>query len=258
MAQGHADNAEVAADIQIEVVESEEDIAGAFDVSCKAFGQQIRDGIWIPMNPGWDTPEGRSQGAARMIGRWNATTRDHLARPNAIFVKATAPHDVRSNENQPSRKIVGIAIWLQASVVSGHGDPPTEDWSKALNMEKLHPGNKPEQQYLCDVMSSLSRQRIELVKKKAHVEPPSVMILDLCAVDPAYQGKGIGKQLAQWGIDEAKRRGGLECITEASVMGRRVYEKLGFRQEGPEIEYLVDKQWADRVRPSNIFMRTGA
>ena len=39
-------------------------------------------------------------------------------------------------------------------------------------------------------------------------------------------------------------------------MGRRVYGKMGFEQEGGEIQYAVDEQFASRIKPSNVFMRT--
>ena len=41
-------------------------------------------------------------------------------------------------------------------------------------------------------------------------------------------------------------------------MGRRVYAKLGFQQEGGEIPYVVDEEFRQRDMPSNVFMRTGA
>ncbi len=60
----------------------------------------------------------------------------------------------------------------------------------------------------------------------------------------------------EWGLEEARRRGNLEAVTEASVMGRRAYERLGFRPQA-EIVYEVDEEFRDRDRPSNLFMRTG-
>ncbi|KLU91281.1 hypothetical protein MAPG_09802 [Magnaporthiopsis poae ATCC 64411] len=67
---------------------------------------------------------------------------------------------------------------------------------------------------------------------------------------------GLARALVQWGLDEAQRRGGIECITEASSMGRKVYLQMGFRQEGGEMAYLVDDEFKDRKLPSNVFLRT--
>lgn len=243
------------AEVVIEQIDNAKDIGEAFNPICETFGRQTRDGLWIAMNPGWDTPEGKSRAVSLMVDRWRATTKDQKCRPNTVFLKATVPNEDAGHGE--SRKIVGTAIWLQASNSVGHGDAPVEDLSKAIDLNGIYPGNAAEQKYLCQVDYSLHRQRIDLVKAKVDASPPSVFVLDLCVVDPIYQGRGIATRMVQWGLDEAEARGGLECITEASVMGRRVYEKLGFKQEGPEIEYAFSEQFAGRDRPSNIFMRTG-
>ncbi|QUC19982.1 uncharacterized protein UV8b_04223 [Ustilaginoidea virens] len=243
------------ADLRIELMSHEQDFIEAFHVASEAFGRQTHDDIWMAMNPGWDTAEGKSRGAALMAQRWRRSTRDRVNRPNAMFVKATLP--LGGHGRTQGRRTVGTAIWLQASAVDGYGDAPATDWRRALNVDEVCPGDAAAQRYLVQVMQSLQRQRVGVVRQKASASPPSVMVLDLCAVDPAFQGRGVAKRMVQWGLEEAKARGGLECILEASVMGRRVYEKLGFRQQGPEIEYEVDEQFAGRRRPSNVFMRTG-
>jgi GNAT superfamily N-acetyltransferase len=51
--------------------------------------------------------------------------------------------------------------------------------------------------------------------------------LDVLAVDPSYQGQGIGKALLQWGLDEADRLG-LITFLEATREGRPLYDKYGF------------------------------
>lgn len=237
--------------LRIELVERPEDIEQGFHCLSEAFARQAQDGVWIAMNPGWDTPTGKASGAARMVARWRQITTDKNGNPNTVFLKATVP----STDPNGERIVAGLAIWAQASCVEGHGDPPIEDVAKAMHLEALYPGNETEQRYLTQVMTSFLRKRTEAIKEKASSVPPAVLVLDLCAVDPAHQRKGIARALVQWGLDEAKRRGNLELILEASSMGRLVYAQMGFEAQGSDINYIVDEEFVSRSRPANLFMR---
>ncbi|KAI1503109.1 hypothetical protein F5X99DRAFT_135731 [Biscogniauxia marginata] len=235
----------------IEVVDRAEDIVEGFNCVSEAFGRQARDAIWVGMNPGWDTPEGKARGAAAMVEQWRATTRDNKGNANSVYLKATLP-----DPRQDGRRIVvGLAIWAQASFVPGRGEAPSNDLHRTVDLEALYPGDEAEQRFLCQVWRSLVRRRIEVVREKATAEPPSVMVLEMCATDPSFQRRGIASRLVQWGLDEARRRGIPEATTEASSMGRSVYERLGFRPEGPDIVYDVDAEFLSWDKPPNIFMR---
>ncbi|TQN65749.1 hypothetical protein CSHISOI_09660 [Colletotrichum shisoi] len=247
------DNAGKTSEVRIEVITQPEDFTQVNEVVCNAFGRQVRDGVFISMNPGWDTPEGQAFHASRMADRFGSVTENSKGERNTVFLKATVPDPERPGQ----RRIAGMAIWAQQSAVEGHGDAPPKDLIKDLDLESIFPGNEAEQRYAAACIGSLHKRREEVIREKAASDEPAVFVLDMCAVDPAFQGKGIAKKLVQWGLDEAKRRGGLELLLEASSMGRHVYSKLGFKQEGPEIEYEVEEQFAHRDRPSNIFMRTG-
>ncbi|KAF4470404.1 acetyltransferase [Fusarium albosuccineum] len=238
-------------DLRIEPVSSADDVIEAFTCISAAFGKQTRDGIWMAMNPGWDTPAGATACAKRLADRWASSTRNRDGDLNTNFVKATLP------DANGKHIVVGLAIWQQASVVDGYGDVPQEDLRKAMDLEALYPGNEAEQRYITQLDRSLHKRRIEVIKEKATASPPAAMVMDLCVVDPAFQRRGIAQKLVQWGLDEAKRRGGLEAITEASSMGRNAYVKLGFKPEGGEVVYDVDPEFKDRDFPSNLFMRTG-
>ncbi|KAH8168733.1 acetyltransferase (GNAT) family protein [Sarocladium implicatum] len=240
-------------DIIIEPISSPDDFFGGFDVLCATFGRQTQDGFWQASNPGWDTPQGRQACAQRMIKRWEGVTTNRDGNANVIFLKATAP---TTSEQDGPRKVVGFASWAQQSMVDGWGDKPIENLPSAA-LEDLYPGDEAEQGYIRDVTRSFFGKRREIVKAKATEPIPAVYALDLCVVDPAYQGRGIAKDFVKWGIAEAKRRGGLEMVTEGSVMGRRVYEKLGFKPQPPEVVYEYDPRFEARSRPSNLFMRTG-
>jgi GNAT superfamily N-acetyltransferase len=239
-------------ELRIELINKADDIVQAFDCVSEAFGRQAEDGIWTAMNPGWDTLEGKKRGASRMVNRWRHTTKDKTGNPNTLFLKATLP----GPEGASKRSIVGLAIWAQASSVEGYGDRPVEDLKASMGLEDLYPGNESEQRYLCQVISSMQNRRREVIRQKESAAQPAVFILDLCAVDPLHQKKGIARELVKWGLAEAQRRGNLEAITEASIMGRNVYAKAGFKPEGVDIEYYVDDEFASRKRPANLFMRT--
>lgn len=241
-------------DPRIAVVESDEDVLRGFDCVSKAFGNQVKDAIFIANNPGWDTVAGKFQCAARLVHRWKtATSENKDGQPNTIFLKATAPDPKRGED-----RVVGLAIWMQCSMVDGYGDKPVENLGEAVDLEDIYPGNKAEQEYLTRLDRSFHAQRNKLIKEKANDQVPAVMILDVCVVDPEFQGRGIAKQLVQWGIDEAKKRGDLELITEGSAMGRKQYQKLGFVPQGEDIVYDVPEEFKDResTLPPNVFMRT--
>ncbi|KAI5464822.1 acetyltransferase [Mariannaea sp. PMI_226] len=236
-------------DLLVELCTTEQDVIDSFLCANEAFGTQTQDGIWMHMNPGWDTPEGKTRAAQGFVKRWAGIENDNKGNPNTVFLKATLPDPARPGE----RVLVGSAIWVQASAVEGHGDPQAP--RSAQDLQELYPEDEAAQRYAGQLDRSLHSRRVQLIKEIATTSQPAVMVLDMCAVDPAYQRRGIAKQLVQWGLDEAVRRGGLEAITEASSMGRGVYQKLGFQPQ-EHIVYDVDPEFADRKRPSNLFMRT--
>ncbi|KAI1209811.1 uncharacterized protein F4807DRAFT_74693 [Annulohypoxylon truncatum] len=239
-------------ELWIEVIEKPEDVIAGFDCAANAFGKQTHDAIWIATNPEWDKdgPDGRTRAAARLVEQWRRTTYDSDGNANTIFLKATLPGEGR-------RIVAGIAIWTQFSMVEGRGARPPDDPIETLGLEKIYPDDEVEQRYLGQLFRSFLKRRGEVIREKEASQPPSLMHLELCAVDPAYQRKGIASKLVQWGLDEARRRGGLEATTEASSMGRLVYKRLGFYPEGPDVNYHVDDEFMSRERPPNLFMRTG-
>ncbi|KAF2251027.1 hypothetical protein BU26DRAFT_274778 [Trematosphaeria pertusa] len=236
--------------VVVEPVSSPRDLNQVYFCVSEAFGSQARDAVWLVLNPGWDTPQGQKDGAAKLTKRWMSTKTNNQGRPNTVFLKATLPDP----QNESERRVVGAAIWQQASFVDGHGDPPSDDLGSDL--DGLDP---TEQRFASQMFRSLFKRRIEYAKEKTSENPPAVFVLDMCAVDPAFQRRGIAGKLVQWGLEEAKRRGGLECTTEASSMGRAVYMRLGFQSEGEgDVEYVVDEEFRARDKPPNVFLRTGA
>jgi GNAT superfamily N-acetyltransferase len=244
-------NKQHVAGVSIDPVTSAEDFPPIMHCISEAFGRQARDAAWIVLNPRWETPQGQQEGANQLRKRWESIKTDKEGRPNTIFLKATFP----DSENDTKRKIAGMAIWQQASFVDGYGDPPSDDLGDALKL--IDP---TEARFASQMFRSFWKRRIEVAKEKAHSEPPAIFVLDMCCVDPGYQRRGIAGKLVQWGLDEAKRRGNLECTTEASSMGRGAYIKLGFLPEGngADILYEIDEEFRSRDKPPNVFLRTGS
>lgn len=241
-------------DIIIAPVETEQDIRQANYCVSEAFGRQAKDAVWILLNAGWDTEEGLASNAEGMIKRWKSQTYNKDGQPNKVYLKATVPDP----ENPGQRKVAGMAIWEQLSEVEGYGNKFTGDMSEAL--AKLDDTNK---RFAEQCFKSLWKRRIsylkEIAQQKDRTSPPAVFTLDLCAVDPAFQRRGIAAKLVQWGLEEAKKRGNLECTTEGSTMGRGVYRKLGFKDEGEgDIVFEIDDVFKNWSTPPNVFLRTGA
>ncbi|KAL2060994.1 hypothetical protein VTL71DRAFT_9046 [Oculimacula yallundae] len=243
--------------VRIEQITDTEDFTRCFSIAASAFGTQTADGIWTAFYPNWNTPEGAISGAQRMLERWEHRTFDAAGNPNVVYLKATIPDPSSSESGDGKEVIAGMAIWVQASMDKAYGDAPDTDFAKDLQVEEIYPGDEPGQRFLCQVFGSLTKQRFKAIKEAATRNPPAILGLDLCAVDPTFQRRGVAAELVKWGLEEARRRGGLEAVLEASKKGRGVYAKLGFKQEGEEIKYVIDDEFKDRVLPSNIFMRTG-
>jgi aminocarboxymuconate-semialdehyde decarboxylase len=231
--------------------ESERDVIQANQAVSEAFGRQTNDAVWQAMNPGWETEAGQLANARSMIKRWKSVTTNKDGKPNTIFLKASVPDP----EKQGERKVVGMAIWTQLSNVEGYGDKFTGDMSQALAGV-----NDTDKRFAEQMFRSLWQRRIAYIKEVSESgrNPPAIFTLDLCAVHPAYQRRGIAGKLVEVGLEEARQRGNLECTTEGSAMGRAVYRKLGFKDEGVgDIQWDVEEEFKARDKPPNVFLRTG-
>ncbi|KAI0813464.1 hypothetical protein GGR55DRAFT_579852 [Xylaria sp. FL0064] len=125
-----------------------------------------------------------------------------------------------------------------------------------MDLDALLPGNKSEQAFLCQMYRCQVRPRLEFPKAKtaSSTEPPVILVLGTCATHPSYPRRGVGTKLTQWGLDEARRRGISDVTVESARMGRRLYERLGFRPQEQYIFYEVDEKFSNREKPSSVFM----
>jgi aminocarboxymuconate-semialdehyde decarboxylase len=239
-------------DVIIAPFETEQDARQAQHCLSEAFGRQTNDAIWKLLTPGWDTEEGQERHAKEMVKKWQTITTNKAGQPNALYLKATLP----DLDKQGERRVVGLAIWKQLSFVEGCGDPFDSDMSAGF--QGL---DEKSQRFATQMLNSLWKRRIAYMREvqMSDRNPPAIFTLDLCAVDPAYQRRGIAGKLVEAGLAEAKKRGDLECTTEGSAMGRAVYRKLGFKDEGTgDIPFEVDDEFQSWDKPPNVFLRTRA
>ncbi len=78
-----------------------------------------------------------------------------------------------------------------------------------------------------------------------------VLLLAGLAVDPDYQGCGIGKRLVEAAVDEARRRGVRKLslrVLGPNTGARRLYVACGFAVEGVlQDEFLLDGDFVDDI-----------
>ncbi|KAF2252474.1 putative GNAT family acetyltransferase, partial [Trematosphaeria pertusa] len=236
--------------VLVQPVDSLDDFTQIYHCFSEAFGRQIKESIWIAMNPNWNSPKGQREGASRLLERWRSVTKNKEGHSNTVILKAT----LRDSQDGFRLKIVGAAIWTQFSFVDGYGDLPTDS---PAGLETLTP---TERRFASQMYRALWKRRVSLAREKSKSDLPAMFTLDICAVDPAFQRRGVAGKLVAWGLEEAKRRGNLECTTEASAMGRVVYRRLGFGAEGAgeDIVFDVDEEFRNRDMPEIVFMRTWA
>lgn len=76
--------------------------------------------------------------------------------------------------------------------------------------------------------------------------------LEMLATSPAFQGKGAGTQMMQWGLAQADVQG-MEAYLEASPDSVRLYEKHGFR-EAQRLDTLIDNERVKSTWYRNLYM----
>ena len=105
-----------------------------------------------------------------------------------------------------------------------------------LKLEEMYKGT------LCVLRGApYTRQRDYNAYRKQRQDPFNKITerwwLDGLAIDPAYQRRGIGSKLMEWGMERSKEEG-IPITLDASSAGLRLYQKLGFREA--QLNVIVD------------------
>ncbi|KAJ3005163.1 hypothetical protein HKX48_000839 [Thoreauomyces humboldtii] len=126
-------------------------------------------------------------------------------------------------------RIVGVSEWQRVGkgkevVWESNGDVA----AKRLAMDEIDLASKT----TTIVNRAISKERNDALNawgasRPIAEEPEPSWYLNLLAVDPAVQGRGIGEMLTRWGMERAERDG-LYVRLHATEAGSGLYRKLGF------------------------------
>ncbi|KAJ5218078.1 uncharacterized protein N7498_000177 [Penicillium cinerascens] len=118
-----------------------------------------------------------------------------------------------------------VRVWAMEHLVGGNGAQPREVFLKVRDEEgkvaafakwirprSADPDGREEEEVSWPASSDVE------------------LYLDIIAVDPAYQGRGLASKLLKWGLARADEEG-IEVYLSSSPEGRRMYEKYGFESK---------------------------
>ena len=95
-------------------------------------------------------------------------------------------------------------------------------------------------EYAQHLIDEFNKDRVAYVKKANG----NVVNLDILAIDPKFQRRGIGGKLVAWGTEQADERD-FEAIVESSVFGKGLYEKNGFVWQ-KDVTLPLEGKWEGR------------
>ena len=203
----------------IQVLEAEDaDMSRIFEICSLAFGDN--EPFWIASWPNHSTDVGRKTGAERMIKIKNSD-------PNTTYLKAV---------DAASGKVAGMAKWNVFNNTMG------VDPSQIQGGDGDYWDDEDEKEYAKQVGPIFLTERNAAIARSGG----NVVSLDILAVDPEYQRKGVGAALVAWGTEKADEMG-VEAVVESSAFGKGLYEKNGFVFV-KDVEVAVPERWAHKPK----------
>jgi GNAT superfamily N-acetyltransferase len=151
---------------------------------------------------------------------WHETLRrDWASSRNRVFVVVSP-----SSAEQPEEQVIGAAIWQRQGddlhaqkIINEHIDP-----------HPLFPSLTPQENRAADpTKKNILAESVKYTQHYWSGSHSENWFLSLCAVDPAFAGRGYGRLLVKWGLDRAREEG-----VDASVMSSEgtnsFYLRCGF------------------------------
>ncbi|KAJ5766135.1 Acyl-CoA N-acyltransferase [Penicillium nucicola] len=144
---------------------------------------------------------------------WEHTFHDSITRSIAGETDEVFFKIVDSDSDADPDAIAAFAKWKCPTSADRHRHEPEQpaEWAPSCDGE------------LCDqFFSGMEQSKAKWMGDRPHY------YLDMLAVHPSYQGRGLASRLLKWGLERADREG-VEVYLSSSPEGRPVYEKYGFR-----------------------------
>ncbi|KAI0376720.1 acyl-CoA N-acyltransferase [Hypomontagnella monticulosa] len=153
---------------------------------------------------------------------WVEQLKLDLGNPNIHYLVVTDP------ASPHPERVIALGKWCEQFILPPRPSPPSLGWPKDADLA-----------FAEEFIGTVEKKHKEIMETRPH------WYLDMLGVRREYQGRGIGKQLLQWGLvkaDEAK----LESFLAASPAGAPLYAKYGFE--------LVEAILLDEGRRVESFM----
>lgn len=148
---------------------------------------------------------------------WYAALTDEVKCPAARFI-------VIEDTSTTPPTMAAFAKWNRMEASTNPEAPLPDDWPSNADKDLAR-----------SFFGELHARHGEIMGGREH------WYLELIATKKAYQRRGIGAMLVQWGLDRAVEDGGWDCYLDSTPEGRRLYEKLGFKTlcttDYPDIDY---------------------
>jgi len=111
--------------------------------------------------------------------------------------------------------------------------------------------DRPPEQFLVAELDGRVAGFVRVAPSTPFESTRHVLMVRGISVDPAFQGRGVGRALVEGAIAEASRRGGRRLtlrVFEANERARRLYEAAGFLVEGVQRgEFFLNGQYVDDI-----------
>ncbi|KAI1372842.1 acyl-CoA N-acyltransferase [Hypoxylon crocopeplum] len=131
---------------------------------------------------------------------WSQALNAEVQDPNAHYLIIT---------DGPER-VLAFGKWRQPLTSTSPPIPPLPSWPEGADVA-----------FVEEVFGAIEKKHKEIMGDRPH------WYLEILGVRKEFQGKGLGKQLLQWGLSRADDAGA-EAFLAASPAGAPMYKKYGF------------------------------